>query len=555
MYREFFGIEENPFSNTPDPKYVYLSKRHSEALAHLVFGVQGGNGFVLLTGEVGTGKTTLCRYMSEQMSDDVKLALCLNPRISEIDLLATICEELGVDIAGLQPSIKTLTAALNIFLLDFYATGGRAVVIIDEAQNLSFELLEQVRLLTNLETSRNKLLQIILIGQTELRDHIDQFSLRQLSQRISARYHLEPMDQQETENYILHRTEIAGLPDDLFTEEVLHEIYASTRGIPRLINSVCERCLLGAYASGQAVITKQLAAAAAIETLGETRQSTGQSTQQSVTLPSEPDLFTPKPHSKFLIVFLLLGVLAAAFFVSPPLQNLIKSNLSYLLYSQSSPTRTSSSSPQDVLNKLSEDDTYTNAFTNLGGQWNSTKGIHQVIQSCQDALQAGLACLPFEGKLIGNWPSLYLINRPFMIELVTKDGDSRYLTVVKVSDASVTLATATKPIVVSREDFKSLPTGSLLLLWQPPPFYNRILQPNMIGKDVSWVRKRMLKINTQLLEAVDDPEVYDENLRARINQFKHDHALKSDGLIDPLTLIHLDNEIGDIITPVLYPNL
>jgi len=273
MYREFFGITENPFSNTPDPKYLFMSPRHKEALAHLIYGVQGESGFVLLTGEVGTGKTTLCRYLSENLPSRVEMALCINPRLSEVELLASICDDFGITSAGPMGTVKNLTDSINNYLLDLYARGGRAVLIIDEAQNLRFEMLEQVRMLTNLETSHDKLLQIILIGQSELKDYLEQPRLRQLSQRVTARYHLDPMTAAESKEYIAYRVDVAGLDEKTFSSGAINEICRQSRGIPRLVNSISERCLLGAYANDSTTVNRKLARKAATEVLGKTETS------------------------------------------------------------------------------------------------------------------------------------------------------------------------------------------------------------------------------------------------------------------------------------------
>ena len=212
MYLEFYGLKEPPFSITPDPRYVFLSERHRDALAHLLYGIGkgGSGGFVQLTGEVGTGKTTLCRLLLEQLPENTRVALVLNSKLSPIELLETMCEELKLDIGERRGSLKGLVDSLNAYLLDAYAQGLRVVLIVDEAQNLSTEALEQVRLLTNLETPTQKLLQIILLGQPELREKLNQPELRQLAQRITARYHLTPLDRAETEAYVRHQ--YGGLP-------------------------------------------------------------------------------------------------------------------------------------------------------------------------------------------------------------------------------------------------------------------------------------------------------------------------------------------------------
>ena len=309
MYHDFFGIDENPFSNTPDPKYLFMSPRHKEALAHLIYGVEGDSGFVLLTGEVGTGKTTLCRYLSENLPDNVEMALCINPRLSEAELLASICDDFGIHTEGSMSSVKNLTDSINAYLLDLYARGGRAVLIIDEAQNLQFEMLEQVRLLTNLETSHNKLLQIILIGQTELKDYLEQPRLRQLSQRITARYHLDPMNVHESRDYVAHRIHVSGLDQNVFKSGAITEICTQSRGIPRLINSISERCLLGAYANEQESVNRNLAREAAEEVLGKATPS-------------------PKPALLVVLAALLVSAMGLIFIAVNPLGFTLPSQVS-----------------------------------------------------------------------------------------------------------------------------------------------------------------------------------------------------------------------------------
>jgi len=212
LYLQHFGLTEAPFSITPDPAFVYLSAAHREALAHLLYGVGkgGSGGFVQLTGEVGTGKTTICRCLLEQVPEDTLIALILNPLVTPRELLAAICDELGVDIRQAEDSSKKMVDALNHYLLQQYADGKRVVIVIDEAQNLSPEALEQVRLLTNLETAKHKLLQMVLLGQPELRQLLQRQNLRQLAQRITARYHLVPLNEAETVAYIKHRMRVAG---------------------------------------------------------------------------------------------------------------------------------------------------------------------------------------------------------------------------------------------------------------------------------------------------------------------------------------------------------
>ena len=269
MYTSYFGLNESPFALTPDPHFLFLSHRHREALAHLLFGMGDKGGFVLLTGEVGTGKTTLCRSLLEQVPDDVEIALILNPKQTSLELVATICDELKVSYPAATESLKVLIDQLNRHLLKTHASGRRTVVIIDEAQNLSIDVLEQVRLLTNLETTTQKLLQILLIGQPELQSMMAKPEMRQLAQRITGRYHLAPLSSDETAAYIEHRLEVAGARRPLFNRRTLRAIHRLSGGVPRLINTICDRALLGAYAKKRTMVTLRLAQAAAVEVMGK----------------------------------------------------------------------------------------------------------------------------------------------------------------------------------------------------------------------------------------------------------------------------------------------
>ena len=263
MYVSHFGLQQAPFSIAPDPRYLYMSERHREALAHLLFGVGGGGGFVLLTGEIGAGKTTVCRCFLEQVPEGCQVAYIFNPKLSVIELLQSVCDEFGIAVGASASdpsspaSVKTYIDLLNRHLLAAHALGRHCVLVIDEAQNLSAEVLEQLRLLTNLETSERKLLQIILIGQPELRTMLQRPELEQLAERVIARYHLGALTQIETAQYIQHRLEVSGLTHALpFGRQALKRIHLRARGIPRRINLLCDRALLGAFAAGQASVSQ-----------------------------------------------------------------------------------------------------------------------------------------------------------------------------------------------------------------------------------------------------------------------------------------------------------
>ncbi|HEY9163943.1 MAG TPA: AAA family ATPase, partial [Magnetovibrio sp.] len=284
LYQDHFGIRENPFSIIPDPHYLYMSQRHQEALAHLLYGISESGGFVLLTGEVGTGKTTICRALIEQLPDTVDLALILNPRLTEAELMAAICDEMRIPYPLGTKSLKDFFDFMNRHLLSAHARGRNPVLMIDEAQNLSPEVLELVRMLTNLETSEKKLLQIILVGQPELNHILAQEQHRQTAQRITARYHLMPLGLVETRNYIHHRLNVAGLDGHVFPANAVKAVHKAARGIPRLINSICDRALLAAYVEGRRQVTPKLARIAAAEVLGTAALSPGRSVWGSLVL-------------------------------------------------------------------------------------------------------------------------------------------------------------------------------------------------------------------------------------------------------------------------------
>ncbi|MFW2365817.1 MAG: ExeA family protein [Desulforhopalus sp.] len=267
MYTHYFGLTDKPFAIAPNPQYLYMSELHREALAHLLYGISSEGCIILLTGDVGTGKTTVCRSLISQLPATTEIALILNPKLTIIDLFKTICEELKIPIEGDSPSTKTYIDKINSYLLDAHSQGKNTALIIDEAQNLDLEILEQLRLLTNLETNTHKLLQIVLIGQPELREILQDPKLSQINQRITTRYHLEPLQIQDIDAYIKHRVLVAGgnprIP--LFSDKAIRYVARLSNGIPRLINVLCDRALLGAYAQNRDHVSLDIMKKAAVE--------------------------------------------------------------------------------------------------------------------------------------------------------------------------------------------------------------------------------------------------------------------------------------------------
>ena len=269
MYAAFFGLRQPPFSIAPDPRYLFMSEHHREALAHLLYGVESGGGFVLLTGEIGAGKTTVCRRFLEQVPEQARVAYIFNPKLTATELLQTICHEFGVETPHVGPgatSIKEYLDPLNGYLLQSHARGEHNVLIVDEAQALSIDVLEQLRLLTNLETNQDKLLQIVLIGQPELRQMLARPELEQLAQRVIARFHLGALSPTETQLYVIHRMQVAGWQGDApFSADALQQMHQLTGGVPRRINLLCDRALLGAYAGSTQRVTAAIVRHAAQE--------------------------------------------------------------------------------------------------------------------------------------------------------------------------------------------------------------------------------------------------------------------------------------------------
>jgi general secretion pathway protein A len=265
MYQNHFGLREAPFSIAPNPRYLYMSQRHQEALAHLLYGLGGDGGFVLLTGEVGAGKTTICRCLLEQVPESCDVAYIFNPKLTAVELLSTICAEFHISVPVANTSIKVFIDQINNYLLSAHARGRNTVLIIDEAQNLAIDVLEQMRLLTNLETNQRKLLQIILIGQPELATMLEQPELRQLAQRIVARYHLGSLTRSEVAAYVGHRLAVSGVQRHLFPAALSGDLFRLSRGVPRVVNVLCDRALLGAFVKGRDKVSRAILSQAAKE--------------------------------------------------------------------------------------------------------------------------------------------------------------------------------------------------------------------------------------------------------------------------------------------------
>ncbi|MEM7280176.1 MAG: AAA family ATPase [Pseudomonadota bacterium] len=566
MYTRFFGLREKPFSITPDPRYLYQSERHQEALAHLAYGVKESGGFIQLTGEVGTGKTTVTRALLNRLPEQVDVAMILNPRLNVNEFLLTICEELQIPLPANTQSNKALVDALNRHLLEAHAEGQRIVVIVDEAQNLDSEVLEQVRLLTNLETGSHKLLQIILIGQPELRQILARNDLRQLAQRITARYHLEPLSIQEAGGYIRHRLEVAGATSDIFTKGAIREVHRLSTGIPRLINVICDRALLGAYTGQVHTITPSIVHRAAAEI-------------QDVKVSSR---WRPWITAAAMLL-LSVGIASAAWFAATrgagpeavataqPVETTQVENTADLAMTQPSTVETQTEpepepigvnvDPNEGLIPLSNvlathsDQTGTDsAFRELFSLWTlSLDGGG--ARPCEQAFVFGLRCLFQRGSV----EHLKALNHPAILTLTDQYGTDHQAVLEQIIDNNLaTIRIGDHSANVSMDEVNRHWRGEYLVLWKPVHGTDDLLRPGMRGSSVVWLRNGLGRVLNNPAEA-SPSNVFDETLSEQVRTFQKESGLLVDGIAGVRTLIALNAALEIPDTPylqdrnVIYP--
>jgi general secretion pathway protein A len=521
MYLDYYGLKDPPFSITPDPRFVFLSERHRDALAHLLYGIgQGGSGgFVQLTGEVGTGKTTLSRLLLERLPENTRVALVLNPRLSPIELLETICEELKLDIEGRRGSLKGLVDALNAYLLDAYAQGLRVVLIIDEAQNLSVEALEQVRLLTNLETPTQKLLQIILLGQPELRELLARPELRQLSQRITARYHLTPLTAEETEAYVRHRLQVAGMNRVPFTRLALRALHRHSGGVPRLINVIAERALLAGYAQELETLNERVVDRAAAEALD---------------LGGRRFL---KPLA-LAVAALLLGMGVLYFAVSPSPEADIAGEV------EVEPVEVEPESPFPILDDraLAEliargnGDWAAATWTQLLARWQVRAEEVRVRDAsrCPPVLAPGIYCM----RVAGSLTKLRALRRPVIMRLVDGD-DEAFVLLLGLGQERARLDFGGEVVETPLRTLERAWLGEFFAIWRAPEFLPTVMRRGDTGPGVSWLLDRLAQIDDQIDAARVGPPYYDAFIEERVRRFQLNYGLTPDGIVGPETLLAL----------------
>lgn len=529
MYTQFFNLKQSPFSIAPDPRYLFMSERHREALAHLLYGVGSGGGIVLLTGEVGAGKTTVCRCFIEQIAANCKLAYIFNPKLSVPELLASICDEFGIEMVAPSSgsiSVKRYVDAINAYLLRSHAKGNNNVLVIDEAQNLSAEVLEQLRLLTNLETNERKLLQIILIGQPELRTMLARPELEQLAQRVIARYHLGPLAQDETGSYIAHRLAVAGAAGTPFPRRLLHYIHTLSKGVPRRINLLCDRALLGAYVENEHEVTRKILRRAAAEVFAGQRLPSGALSRWApVLLGVVAGLLIAGavawhwlPHGTPLAT----GTVARSGIVAAPVSAPAARVAGPLAPQASGPAAVApppAMAPAPVSGET--------ALRELGALWGMalTDG-----EPCEVAAKWNLRCYRGNGGL----SELRLLDRPAVLAL--RDLPS-YAVLTSLNDAGATLRIAGKDQRLTLAALEARFTGQFVTYWRAPRGWRERVALGDRGADVDWLAKGLTQMRGLNPPRKNQP--FDAKLQHLLSEFQQSQNLLADGVAGPQTFIRL----------------
>jgi len=538
MYARFFGLRQQPFSIAPDPRYLFMSERHREALAHLLYGVRGGGGFVLLTGEIGAGKTTVCRCFLEQIPKRCNVAYIFNPKQTVTELLRSVCDEFRIPRRPEGATVKDYVDALNEFLLQTHAVGQTNVLIIDEAQNLSADVLEQLRLLTNLETNERKLLQIVLIGQPELRTMLARPELEQLAQRVIARFHLEALTPKETVHYIRHRLGVAGLNRPLpFDRDALKRIHQLSRGVPRRINLLCDRALLGAYAGNKPGVDAQIVEKAAREVFDGTLPQDA--------LPAAP------PWRRAALAAGVLAALGLAVWAGLLLER--RSAAPATLNATATPALAASavalaaseaaSAPAGPASTASAPPVLADAkavlaaaFRSENDAWRALGPAWQISlaegEPCAAAARQQLQCFRSSGSTLA---LIRQLDRPVLLELQPTGGRAVHVVLTGLTMRQATLATGEGPMSLPLTALADLWRGEFGTLWRTPPGYND-------GAPVDWLSDRLAAAQGEAPPPA--PRRFDAALRARLNAFQVAQGLKPDGLAGPLTLMQINRATG-----------
>ncbi|WP_395406522.1 AAA family ATPase [Pseudoduganella sp. UC29_106] len=554
MYTQFFQLKQSPFSIAPDPRYLFMSERHREALAHLLYGVGSGGGFVLLTGEIGAGKTTVCRCFMEQIPENCRLAYIFDPKLTVEELLQSVCDEFRIDVgAGGPLSVKGYVDAINAYLLASHAQGLNNVLIIDEAQNLSAEVLEQLRLLTNLETSERKLLQIILIGQPELRGMLARPELEQLAQRVIARYHLGSLSEAEVGAYVEHRLAVAGSSAVApFPRSLMSQLHQLTKGVPRRINLLCDRALLGAYVENQHQVSRKILRRAAEEVFaGEGRVASAGVLAGAAGMGRGP---WPYVAAGVLAGVVLTGAAAwqlmpgspsrpATIASSPAVARDVAATVNARAASSATPTGPAAA-PASVAGAVATTasaDRFEDAVRTLASQW----GVQLSDgEGCAEAARQNLRCLQTKGGL----DEIRLLDRPVLIKLRDDPVRPGYALLTALEANSATLFVGGKRETLSTEALEARFDGGFLTFWRAPRAWRDEVSQGDRGPDVDWLARRLAQLRGAK-KPLDNQPLDDGTLRA-LREFQSSQRLKADGVAGPKTFIRL-NQLGGVQEPRL----
>ncbi len=517
MYAHYFGLAREPFSIAPDPHYLFMSERHREALAHLLYGVRGGGGFVLLTGEIGAGKTTVCRCFLEQIPEGCNVAYIFNPKLSVTELLQTVCQEFHIEAAA-DLSVKQYVDLINAHLLKSHAAKQSNVLIIDEAQNLAPEVLEQLRLLTNLETHERKLLQIVLIGQPELRQMLARPELEQLAQRVIARFHLEALSAAETVSYVQHRLNVAGLTGPMpFPPAVLKDIHRRTRGVPRRINLLCDRALLGAYAEGRKEVALSTVAKAAAEVFAD-----GPSTAKRWVMFS----------AMAAVALAVIGGLSIAAMGFKPKAAVAAAPVA-------SAASSASAASAVAAPVVAENDDGKARLIDEGEAMSELAALWKVQgRDCNTLADAGLQCLRSEAGLA----SLRFLDRPAALKLA-----QGWVLLEGISGQTAQLRAGQHTRSVSLTQLAQGWQGEFITLWRAPTGYQGKLQS---GPTLDWLAERLAKVDG-IAPPANAASATAAEFKPRVAAFQRSQGLPADGIAGPVTLMQLARATGAADEPRL----
>ncbi len=522
MYIQHFGLTELPFSIAPDPRYLFMSEQHREALAHLLYGMNTDGGFVMLTGEVGTGKTTVCRCFLEQVPDNVNIAIILNPKVTAEELLATICDELRIPYPAGCSSVKSFVDAINSFLLDAYSHGRKTVLLIDEAQNLKPEVLEQIRLLTNLETNQQKLLQIIMIGQPELRDMLSRSGMSQLSQRITARYHLGSLSKEDVAVYVHHRLFVAGATHTIFPVSVISKLHRLSHGIPRLINIICDRALLGAYVHGKSSVDKKTLVRASDEVFGKSTSSHGVTLKWVIAV--------------FIVIVCGTALAATLYYQKIPISFFEKQSI------HENEAYNTAAHISDSLNWPPGDSiegTKTLAYQALFREWGIPYPIQNPDGACTYAVSKGLRCLETNGDV----KTLTILNRPAVLKFSDKSERDIFTLLKGLKGQRAILSFGSETRTVDVSEIEKRWKGAYLLLWKTPKHYTGAIFPGHQGPIVRWLNMQLSVING-ITNNSNFTNIYHDELVNQVKQFQSREGLEPDGVVGSQTFICILNKTG-----------